>query len=72
MTEHDLQLLLSGIGIGFQLAVAMFLWWQIRDSRREQKRDAAVLAEARAHLEADRGDTPTVERDGLSPSKGAA
>ncbi|WP_329187017.1 hypothetical protein [Actinacidiphila glaucinigra] len=54
MTEHELQLLLSGIAIGFQLAVAMFVFWQIRDSRREQKRAAAVLAEARAHLEADK------------------
>ncbi|MDX3235679.1 hypothetical protein PV392_08260 [Streptomyces sp. ME03-5709C] len=53
MTEHELQLLISGIGIGFQLAIALFLFWEIRDSRREQKRAAAVLAEARAHLKDD-------------------
>ncbi|MET9876551.1 hypothetical protein ABZZ36_18280 [Actinacidiphila glaucinigra] len=72
MTESELQILINGMLLGFYLAVGMFVWWQIRDSRREQKRADALLAEARARLEADRVDIDTVERDSLSPSKGDA
>jgi hypothetical protein len=49
VTHTELSLLLSGIGIGFELAVAMHFGYEIVDARRDRKRrqaDEQLLAEA--------------------------
>jgi hypothetical protein len=49
VTHTELVLLLSGIAIGFELAVAMHFGYEILDARRERRRrqaDEQLLADA--------------------------
>jgi hypothetical protein len=54
VTDSEISLLVAGIALGWLLCMAFVFWGDGRIERRHAEQAAALLAEARARVEADR------------------